>query len=118
MRCLYQKDERAQPGNLQNRMYSFFLSYSPNLVSLTTSPFLSSLSLSLSLSLQRRRLVLPRTSRLFILRVTGLDLVYRLILLREYNVSESVSVSILRLKDGETSDHLHTSESAELSLSP
>jgi hypothetical protein len=52
MRCLYQKDERALPGNLQNRKYSFFLSYSPqNVVSLTTSPFLSSLSLSLSLSI-------------------------------------------------------------------
>jgi hypothetical protein len=43
MRCLYQKDERALPGNLQN---------SPqNVVSLTTSHFfLLSLSLSLSLS--------------------------------------------------------------------
>jgi hypothetical protein len=43
MRCLYQKDERALPGNLQNRKYSFFLSYSPqNVVSLTTAPLPSS----------------------------------------------------------------------------
>jgi hypothetical protein len=47
--CLYQKDERVLPGNLQNRKYTFFLPYShPNVVSLTTSPLLSS-SLSLSL---------------------------------------------------------------------
>jgi hypothetical protein len=28
MRCLYQKDERALPGNLLNRIYIFLLSYS------------------------------------------------------------------------------------------
>jgi hypothetical protein len=40
MCCLYQKDERALPGNLQNRKYRFFLSYSPpDLVSLTTPHF-------------------------------------------------------------------------------
>jgi hypothetical protein len=48
MRCLYKKDERALPENLQNRKYSFFLSYSPqNVVSLTTPISFFSLSLSL-----------------------------------------------------------------------
>jgi hypothetical protein len=44
MRYLYQKDERALPGNLQNRKYSFLFPPPPNVGSLTTSP-LSSLSL-------------------------------------------------------------------------
>jgi hypothetical protein len=48
MRYLYQKDKRALPGNLQNRRYGF-LPPTPNVVSLTTTHFLS-LSLSLSLS--------------------------------------------------------------------
>jgi hypothetical protein len=48
MLYLYQKDKRAQPGNLQNRRYSFLPL--PHVVSLTTTPT-SSLSLSLSLSL-------------------------------------------------------------------
>jgi hypothetical protein len=47
MRCLYQKDERALPGNLLNRIYSFFLTL--NVVSFPTLPLLS-LSLSLSVS--------------------------------------------------------------------
>jgi hypothetical protein len=53
MRCLYQKDERALPGNLLNRksIDSFFLTL--NVVSFTTSPLLSlSLSLSFSLSVK------------------------------------------------------------------
>jgi hypothetical protein len=53
MRCLYQKDERALPGNLQNRKYRFFVSYSRKCsLSLTTSPRLSPLSLSLSLEIR------------------------------------------------------------------
>jgi hypothetical protein len=32
MRYLYQKDERALPGNLLNRIYRFFLSYKNSLV--------------------------------------------------------------------------------------
>jgi hypothetical protein len=31
MRCLYQKDERALPGNLQTRKYRFFLFYAPQM---------------------------------------------------------------------------------------
>jgi hypothetical protein len=45
MRYLYQKDERALPGNLLNRIGSFFLSFLNNVVSFTTLP---PLSLSLS----------------------------------------------------------------------
>jgi hypothetical protein len=58
MRCLYQKDERALPGNLQNRKDSFFLSYSPKMLCLSLLPhfFLLSLSLSLSLSVNEREL--------------------------------------------------------------
>jgi hypothetical protein len=51
---LYQKDEWALPGNLQNRKYSLSFLLPEYVVSLGTSPLLSffRLSLSLSLSLQ------------------------------------------------------------------
>jgi hypothetical protein len=56
MRCFYQKDERAQPGNLHNRKYKFFLSDSPKCSLSQYFPtsfffFFSSLSLSLSILL-------------------------------------------------------------------
>jgi hypothetical protein len=44
MRCLYQKDERTLPGNLQSRKYRFFLSYSK----CSVSHYFPPLSLSLS----------------------------------------------------------------------
>jgi hypothetical protein len=46
MRCLYQKDERALPGNIQNRKYSFFLSYSPKVLCLSLLPHFFLLNLS------------------------------------------------------------------------
>jgi hypothetical protein len=49
MRCLYQEDERALPGNLLNRIYRFFLSYPKCSV---FHYFATSLSLSLSLPLR------------------------------------------------------------------
>jgi hypothetical protein len=45
MRCLYQKDEWALPGILQNRKYRFFLSYSHQMYCLSLLPPLLSLSL-------------------------------------------------------------------------
>jgi hypothetical protein len=50
MHYLYQKDERALPGNLQNQRYSF-LPPSPNVSLITPTPPTHFLSLSLSLSL-------------------------------------------------------------------
>jgi hypothetical protein len=44
MRCLYQKDERALPGNLQNQKYRFFLSSSK----CSVSDYFPHFSLSLS----------------------------------------------------------------------
>jgi hypothetical protein len=54
MLYLYQKDNRAQPGNLQNQRYSFLPPTHSNVVSLTTAP---PLSLSLSLSPYYERLL-------------------------------------------------------------
>jgi hypothetical protein len=53
MHCLYQKDERALPGNLQNRKDSFFLSYSPPKSNVSHYFPISFFSLSLSLSLSK-----------------------------------------------------------------
>jgi hypothetical protein len=51
MGCLYQKDERALPGNLLNRIYRFFLSYPKCSVFhyFTTSLSLSSLFIELTI---------------------------------------------------------------------
>jgi hypothetical protein len=51
MRYLYQKDERALPGNLLNRLYGFILSFL-NKCSVFHY-FATSLSLSVSLNKQR-----------------------------------------------------------------
>jgi hypothetical protein len=73
-RYLYQKDERALPGNLQNRKYSFLPPPPPNVVSITTSPLSFSLSLSfLELLFQNKKNKLKSMERGSRIKKEGLE---------------------------------------------
>jgi hypothetical protein len=69
MRDLYQKDERALPGNLLNRIYRFFLSYSKCSVFHYFATFLSPSVRNVSCEVRTELLYILLTQCIYVFRM-------------------------------------------------